>query len=35
MEMYWCEILEPTNVYDIFITFGTIEICVRDSDWLK
>ena len=29
------EMFAPTNAYDISITFGAIEICVRDSDWLK
>ena len=35
MEMQWGEISGPTNADDISITFGSVEICVRDSNWLK
>ena len=35
MEMLWVEILRPTNVGDISITFGAAWIYIRISDWMK
>ena len=35
MEKKYGDMFGPTNAYDIFITFGIIEMYVRDPDWLK
>ena len=35
MEMYWGKIFGPINADYISITFGTVKMCVRYSDWLK
>ena len=33
--MQWGKIFGPTDADGISIIFGPVEICVKDSDWMK